>query len=57
MLLEFAAEQGAPVVTPCVLCRDNLRSAARELKLDVPVHFWPEFFRAAPTAPEVTTDA
>jgi Fe-S oxidoreductase len=53
MLLEFAAEIGAPVVTPCVLCRDNLRSAARELKLDVPVHFWPEFFRAAATAPEV----
>ncbi len=57
MLLEFAAGERAPVVTPCVLCRDNLRSAARELKLDVPVHFWPEFFRAAPTAPEVTTDA
>ncbi len=57
MLLEFAAGRHAPVVTSCVLCRDNLRSAARELKLDVPVHFWPEFFRAAPTAPEVTTDA
>jgi Fe-S oxidoreductase len=53
MLLEFAAERGAPVVTPCVLCRDNLRSAARELKLDVPVRFWPEFFRATATAPEV----
>jgi heterodisulfide reductase subunit C len=47
MLLEFAAERRAPVVTPCTLCRDNLRSAARELKLAVPVHFWPEFFRAA----------
>ena len=57
MLLEFAAEKHAPVVTSCVLCRDNLRSAARELKLDVPVHFWPEFFRAVPTAPEVHTDA
>ena len=57
MLLEFAAQKHAPVVTSCVLCRDNLRSAARELKRDVPVHFWPEFFRAAPTAPEVTTDA
>ena len=55
MLLEFAAGKQAPVVTPCVLCRDNLRSAARELKLSVPVHFWPEFFRAAPTAPEVPT--
>ena len=48
MLLDFAAAQGAPVVTGCVLCRDNLRSAARELKRDVPVHFWPEFFRAVP---------
>ena len=56
MLLEFAAARRAPVVTPCVLCRDNLRSAARELKLAVPVHFWPEFFRAAPNAREVTPD-
>ena len=48
MLLDFAAAQGAPVVTGCVLCRDNLRSAARELKRDVPVHFWPEFFRVVP---------
>ncbi|HEY5386749.1 MAG TPA: 4Fe-4S dicluster domain-containing protein [Thermoleophilia bacterium] len=56
MLLEFAAEKGAPVVTPCVLCRDNLRSAARELKLDVPVHFWPEFFRAGEHAPEAASD-
>jgi Fe-S oxidoreductase len=55
-LLEFAARQQAPVVTTCVLCRDNLRSAARELKLDVPVHFWPEFFRAVPTASEERTD-
>ncbi len=47
-LLEFAAARQAPVVTTCVLCRDNLRSAARELRLSVPVHFWPEFFRAAP---------
>jgi hypothetical protein len=39
-----------------VLCRDNLRSAARELKLDTPVHFWPEFFRAAPATPEERTD-
>ena len=56
MLLEFAAEKEAPVVTPCVLCRDNLRSAARELKLDVPVHFWPEFFRAGEHAPEAASD-
>jgi hypothetical protein len=55
-ILEFAARQRAPVVTTCVLCRDNLRSAARELKLAVPVHFWPEFFRAVPTAPEERTD-
>jgi Fe-S oxidoreductase len=57
MLLEYAAEQDAPVVTPCVLCRDNLRSAARQLGLKVPVSFWPEFFRAAPTAPEVPSHA
>jgi Fe-S oxidoreductase len=55
-LLEFAMRQQAPVITTCVLCRDNLRSAARELKLDVPVHFWPEFFRAVPNAPEERTD-
>jgi heterodisulfide reductase subunit C len=55
-LLEFAAERSAPVVTTCVLCRDNLRSAARELKIDVPVHVWPEYFRAVPTAPEERTD-
>jgi hypothetical protein len=46
-LLEFAAERRAPIVTPCVLCRDNVRSAARQLRLNVPVYFWPEFFRAA----------
>jgi heterodisulfide reductase subunit C len=55
-LLEFATRQQAPVVTTCVLCRDNLRSAARELRLGVPVHFWPEFFRAVPAAP-VTSPA
>lgn len=55
-LLEFAARQRAPVVTTCVLCRDNLRSAARELKLTVPVHFWPEYFRAVPVTPEERTD-
>ncbi len=53
-LLEFAALQEAPVVTTCVLCRDNLRSAARELKLGVPVHFWPEYFRAVPAAKPTT---
>jgi hypothetical protein len=55
-LLEFASLQHAPVVTTCVLCRDNLRSAARELKLGVPVHFWPEFFRAVPNTPEERID-
>ena len=50
-LLEFAAGQDAPVVTTCVLCRDNLRAAARQLKINVPVHFWPEFFRAAEPTP------
>ena len=55
-LLEFAADKHAPVVTTCVLCRDNLRSAARELKIDVPVRFWPEFFTAAEHTPEERTD-
>ncbi len=52
MLIDFAAAQGAPVVSSCSLCCDNLRSAARELKRDIAVHFWPEFFRAAPNALE-----
>jgi ferredoxin len=51
-LLQFAAERRAPIVTPCVLCRDNVHSAARQLRLDVPVYFWPEFFRAAEPSPE-----
>jgi Fe-S oxidoreductase len=55
-LLEFAAEKHAPVVTTCALCRDNLRSAARELKLDVPVRFWPEYFHAEEHVPEEPTD-
>lgn len=56
MLLGFAAANDAPVVSACSLCCDNLRSAARELKYDVAVHFWPEFFRAAPNDPEEPTD-
>lgn len=56
-LLEFAAQAGAPVVTPCVLCRDNVRSAARQLRLSVPVYFWPEFFRAAEPPREEASDA
>ena len=56
MLLGFAAAQGAPVVSSCSLCCDNMRSAAREFKSDVAVHFWPEFFRAAPNALEDQPD-
>jgi hypothetical protein len=56
-LLQFAAERRAPIVTPCVLCRDNVRSAARQLHLDVPVYFWPEFFRAAERPPEESPHA
>ena len=51
-LLQFAAERRAPIVTTCVLCRDNVRSAARQMRLDVPVSYWPEFFRAATPRPE-----
>jgi len=47
-LLDYAAEQAAPVVTTCLLCRDNLRSAARRRRLPVTIHFWPEFFSAGP---------
>ena len=39
--------RSAPVVTTCLLCRDNLRSAARRRGLPVKIHFWPEFFSAA----------
>ena len=46
-LLDYAAERFAPVVTTCLLCRDNLRSAARRRRLRVPIYFWPEFFSAA----------
>ncbi len=51
-LLRFAAERRAPIVTTCVLCRDNVRSAARQMRLDVPVFYWPEFFRAATPRPK-----
>ncbi len=47
-LLDFTQEQGAPIVTTCLLCRDNLRSAARKRRMLVQVHFWPEFFQVAP---------
>ena len=46
-LLDYASERFAPVVTTCLLCRDNLRSAARRRRLSVQIHFWPEFFSAA----------
>ena len=39
-----------------LLCRDNLRSAARQSRRDVPVYYWPEFFRAVPSAPEECPD-
>ena len=47
-LLEFAESTGAPIVTPCLLCRDNMRSAARGREVKTDVYFWPEFFAAAP---------
>ena len=46
-LLDYADREAAPIVTPCSMCADNLRSAARELNHSVAVYFWPEFFRAA----------
>jgi Fe-S oxidoreductase len=49
-LLAFAKGKGAPIVTPCLLCRDNLRSAARKEGTAIDVYFWPEFFQAAPAA-------
>ena len=49
-LLDYAAAREAPVVTICLLCRDNLRSAARRRGPSVPIYFWPEFFDAAEPA-------
>ncbi len=46
-LVDFAAKSGAPVVTTCLLCRDNIRSAARCKGAAVAVYFWPEFFSVA----------
>ncbi|HXZ82957.1 MAG TPA: 4Fe-4S dicluster domain-containing protein [Acidimicrobiales bacterium] len=46
-LVEFAAAQSAPVVTPCLLCRDNVRSAAKRSGGRTDAYFWPEFFWAA----------
>jgi hypothetical protein len=56
-LLRFAAERRAPIVTPCLLCRDNVGSAARQARTGVEVHFWPEFFRAVPTETPVAPRA
>lgn len=47
-LLAFAESRDAPIVTPCLLCRDNVRSAARKRSTKTDVYFWPEFFQAAP---------
>jgi len=52
-LVVFAQEEAAPIVTPCLLCRDNVHSAGR--KQGVHVYFWPEFFQVA-TAAETTAD-
>ena len=49
-LLDFAAAAHAPIVTTCLLCRDNLRSGARLSRMPVSVYYWPEFF-SAPSAP------
>ena len=46
-LLAFTEEKGAPIVTPCLLCRDNVRSAVRTRAARTNVYFWPEFFQAA----------
>jgi Fe-S oxidoreductase len=56
-LLRFAAERRAPIVTPCLLCRDNVGSAARQARTGVEVHFWPEFFRAVPAEAPVAPRA
>lgn len=66
-LIAFAAAEKAPIVTPCLLCRDNVRSAVRSAtprgatrltgKRKVNVHFWPEFFQAAPAAATADGDA
>jgi ferredoxin len=49
-LLDFAINRSAPIVTTCLLCRDNLRSAARKRYASLKVYFWPEFFH--PTTKE-----
>lgn len=46
-LIDFAQSKNAPIVTPCLLCRDNVRSAVRKHGGNTPVYFWPEFFQAA----------
>ena len=56
-LLDYAAERDAAVVTTCLLCRDNLRSAARRRRLPVQIDFWPEFFSAAGAGDDATGPA
>ncbi|HYA01329.1 MAG TPA: 4Fe-4S dicluster domain-containing protein [Candidatus Binatia bacterium] len=47
-LLALANTHRAPIVTPCLLCRDVVRSAARRSRSHVRAYFWPEFFQAGP---------
>jgi hypothetical protein len=56
-LLDYATERDAAVVTTCLLCRDNLRSAARWRRLPIQIQFWPEFFSAAGPADDAVDAA
>jgi Fe-S oxidoreductase len=56
-LVDFAQSKNAPIVTPCLLCRDNVRSAIRKHGGNTPVYFWPEFFQAAGPAEPSQGDA
>lgn len=56
-LVEFAAAQSAPIVTPCLLCRDNVRCAAKRRRPRIDAYFWSEFFRAADDKQDGGTDA
>ncbi len=56
-LLRFAGAEGSPIVTPCLLCRDNVRAAAKRSRAGVTAYFWPEFFRPAAQSEKGGTDA
>ncbi len=56
-LIAFAQGKNAPIVTPCLLCRDNVRSAIRKHGGNTAVYFWPEFFQAAGPAEPSQGDA